>query len=344
MMLQDKIHQTTLEIRHELGYDRGVNPNIVECWEHPDGSVHIVLSDRAEKSLFIGPGGRVVAELVKRIQHPVAIYGQEEILIRRHRLNLTLKRIQEIRADISKTQNRFLDFLTEQVERELIHPAPSDEKTTAQANSVKIAVAYSGGVDSGASLILTKSAFLETEAVTVDLGYKMLGEHEKKKITERLGELGISQTFIKPTDGLESVIEKTSEGRIHPCGPCHKITMDSVREHAIENGYDVLVTGEMLPTGRQSIETNQNLMIVHVPATLSLSKHRTTQINKKLPNTEYSTKFGCHLLSEAHGRGWSSINPSIYRVLRELQGGVLSTGKALGQIRSILNPILERRQ
>ncbi|MHA1908454.1 MAG: hypothetical protein ACW98Y_14230 [Candidatus Thorarchaeota archaeon] len=340
MMLKEEILQTTLEIRRELEYNRGVEPEIIECWEHNDGSVHIVLSDRAEKSLFIGPGGRIATELSKRLGKSVALFSYEEILTRRHRLSLTLKRIVEIQNQVSQNQKHFLEFLTHCLERESLHPEPVEEEKSTPSHSVRIAIAYSGGVDSGASLLIMKEAFTETHAVTVDLGYRMLGEQEKIKITERLAVLGIKQIFIEPLDGITSVIERTEEGRIHPCGSCHRVTMESVKKYFKENEYDVLVTGEMLPSGRQSVEFDQGALIVHLPAALALSKYRTIQVNRKMPNTDYSMKFGCRFLSESHLRGWSSISPSLSRVLRELQGGVLTTGDALGQMKSILQPIL----
>ncbi|MHA1577262.1 MAG: hypothetical protein ACTSU3_07860, partial [Candidatus Thorarchaeota archaeon] len=55
-------------------------------------------------------------------------------------------------------------------------------------------------------------------------------------------------------------------------------------------------------------------------------------------------RFGCNLVNQQHGKGWQFVGPSIFRVLRELQAGVLTTGKSLKLIRSILNPFIRNQE
>ena len=114
--------------------------------------------------------------------------------------------------------------------------------------------------------------------------------------------------------------------------------MSAIRQYATEIGADVLLTGEMLPTGRQSIEFDEEMLVVHLPAALAMSKYLTKEYYAQEAEPKDANRFGCQFLAQRHREGWKNCGPSIFRVLRELQGDVLTTGEALELVKSILIP------
>ncbi len=340
-MLAESLNNLVLEIRRDLGYDRGVTPRITQVIEYPDHSIHAILSDRAEKSLMIGPGGRIAAEITRRINRVVTFHGEDELLTRRYRLGLTLERIEEIRNCLSPAQAEFIGFLHTQVKQEIGYPNLILGQLGSKALSTPVAVAYSGGVDSGATLRIISEHLEPVIAFTVDSGPMFIDSKMKERIQETCRTVGAKHLYISNDGRFKSIREKAENGRVHPCGPCHDFTMSLIRNRAKEGGLEVLLTGEMLPTGRQAIEMKDGLLIVHFPAALSLSKYRTREISTSDSGQGSHSRYGCHFLSAQHLKGWKTIGPSIFRVLRELQGGVLSTGEALAFIKSINAPLLK---
>ncbi len=330
------IEQLIHEVRTGLGYNRGVRPRILAVFEAPDSSLHIVTSDRAEKSLCLGPDGRVAAELAKRLVRRVTFYGEEELLIRRHRLALTLSRIEEIDSQTTESQRTFLQALASEIRMEMCRPAASPSHNRVP-HSTRVAVAYSGGYDSTAAAVMLKEMGFSVTAFTVDLGDAFIPRTDRQRIIGLCTTLGIDHVFIRPESVFEDITQRARSGRIHPCGQCHSAILDHFIDSVQRSGLDIAVTGEMSPTGRQAIVLERGILLVHLPAALAISKHRTMEICNAIGLTERLT-FGCGLLREVHCRGWSTIGPSIYRVLRELDADVLTTGQALEYVRSIIRP------
>lgn len=324
-------------IRNELRLGRGVTPIIRQVFAHSDGSFHIVTSDRSEKSLLLGPGGRVSAVLSRRILAPVTIYGADELVLRKHRLELTLGRIEEmISAATTPARKMILQGLQNLIIQELRFPETNTVFDQSIGHGARVAVAFSGGVDSGASLAILKECGFEPEAISVDMGYTFLNPREMNNMSEWCSHMGVKHIRIPPRENISQIIQRAKEEKVHPCGECHTLILDSILEYAANNNHSVLVTGEMLPGGRQAIVECDNLLIVHLPAALSLSKHRTEQISRIHGRTASQRRFGCRLLAEIHSKGWMNAGPSVYRVLRELEAGVLTTGQALEYIKTIV--------
>jgi len=340
----ESIRALVIEIRDELHLTRGVPPLISQVYEHYDGSIHIITPDRAEKSLLLGPGGRIAAELAKRTSMKITVYGEDEIILRRHRLKLALKRIEEVFQSASIEQQRFLEILKGMISNEYDFPETPIESKTTSVDNLKIGVAYSGGIDStAATTILVENGFQPT-AITVHLGEEFYSPYEIRKIGKWCEINGIHQVVITPMHRMSEIIQSTEEGKIHPCRKCHEIIFESLRDYASKEKYSIIVTGELLPNGRQSILQEEELMIIHLPACLALSKYRTELLAERSGRKMKGRKFGCKLVAHANKIGWRNIGPSIFRVLRELEGGILTTGQGLEYIKNILKPWSSERR
>jgi predicted PP-loop superfamily ATPase len=323
-------------IRSELRLKRGVVPSITRIYTRTDGSLHIITSDRSEKSLLVGPGGRVAAELSKRLAVPVTVYGDDELLLRKHKLTLTLARIEQVIASCTKMQQGVLQALGKRIEYEFKFPENNIIIDESADQNIRIAVAFSGGADSSASLVILKESGFRPDPIMVDLGYTFLNPRETTKMRDWCSQNGLKPILIQPKNTILNIVQRAKEGRIHPCGECHTLILDSVREYAIENGYSVIVTGELLPTGRQAIEDSGQLITIHLPGALALTKHRTEAIARESGKVTNRRTFGCCLLNESHESGWKMTGPSMFRVLRELEAGILTSGQALEYIKSIV--------
>jgi predicted PP-loop superfamily ATPase len=339
----ESIFDQISEIRKELGFSRGVSPRIDFVYSHDDESLHIITPDRAEKSLLLGPGGRIITELAKRVSKKVTVYGQDEILLKQHRLQLTLNRIDEIFSTVNIGQKQFLDLLRNLVTRELSFPEHTLIPVFSSNPKLKVAVAYSGGIDSSAAIFVLTQSALRPDAITVELGSEYYSPYETGKIRKWCDEIGVKQILIQPIRSVTKVIQDTEDGKIHPCGKCHAIIQDSMIKFASENQYDILVTGELLPNGRQSILFDDKILIVHLPAALALSKYRTEILAEQSGKKLGRRRFGCRLVTKANKKGWRNIGPSIFRVLRELEGGILTTGQGLEYIKDIVRPWIDER-
>ena len=328
------------KVRADLELTRGIHPEILRV-DELDDTIHVVVPDRADKSLCLGSGGRVTAVISKQLDRNLSIHTEDEIMLLETKLRRTASRIEELLPACSSQQQEFLRFLLEVIENKMGHPIgltrlPKEVKMEAQ-----VAVAYSGGADSSAVLALLSKVGIRPHAITANPGFEILSPHLKNKIVENCDKLGICHQFIEVDESIELVISRAKDGRIHPCGQCHEQLLSAVGNKSHREKYDLLLTGEMLPSGRQSMIVSNGLLVIHLPAALALTKFHTRKICESVGILPDSITFGCHLLSGIHIRGWKIVGPSIFRVLRELETGVLTTGQALTLVKAIIKPILK---
>jgi predicted PP-loop superfamily ATPase len=324
------------DIRNELNLNRGVMPYIQNVVELED-TVFVIVGDRAEKSQCIGPGGRIVAELSKRVGKKISILSKTELDVRKSRLDLSLGRIEEIKDIFESRDTHLLKNIEVQIANEKLYPMYEEVRQVEDQGSPFI-VAYSGGIDSSAVLILLKQWGFSPIAVTADPGPQILPPHLKSAIEKFCREMDIPQVYVNVEDKIKNTLQGALEGRFHPCGRCHSILIDSVKEYALSEKHQLLVTGELLPHGRQAFEFSDNVLVIHLLAALAMTKFRTMNICDDKGLQIQSNQFGCQLLSKLHGTIPGMVQPSIDRVLRELEAGILTTGMAMNLIRSILRP------
>ncbi|TFG96126.1 hypothetical protein E4H12_11790 [Candidatus Thorarchaeota archaeon] len=335
-MKSNQITELVHTIRAELNLTRGVSPRIENVFQHEDESLHLIASDRAEKSLLLGPGGRVAAELAKRTSKKVTIYGADEILLRKHRLQLTKSRIKEIIPFATSSQSRMLNYLQFMIEQELTYPTKPIQYDLTASHNLKVALAFSGGIDSTSATMILKESGIVPDAVMVNLGHEFQNPKDIKQAEDWCNQQNIRLVKLELAGENCDLINRVDAGRVHPCGECHNHIMDRVREYSVESKHEIIVTGELLPSGRQAILVQEGLLIVHLPAALSLSKYRTESIAEKSGKKLFRRKFGCNLVAKSHSHGWKNIGPSIFRVVRELEAGVLTTGQGLEYIKDII--------
>ncbi|MGY5858987.1 MAG: hypothetical protein RTU63_06435 [Candidatus Thorarchaeota archaeon] len=334
-MNPNQISELVQIIRAELNLTRGVPPSIDAVYMHDD-NLHVVASDRAEKSLLLGPGGRAASELAKRTGKKITIYGADEILLRSHRLQLTKSRIEEIIPMATPSQCSMLKRLQTMIEQELTYPTKPTQTDSSLIQNLNVALAFSGGVDSTASAMILKESGIVPDSIMADLGHQYHNPKDTKQAEEWCNNQDIKMVKLSLADENSDLIERVEAGRVHPCGECHNRIMERVREYSVKNNYEVLVTGELLPSGRQALLLQDDILIVHLPAALSLSKHRTEKICERSGKELFQRRFGCSLVAKSHSKGWKNVGPSVFRVLRELEAGVLTTGQALEYIKSIV--------
>ena len=166
--------------------------------------------------------------------------------------------------------------------------------------------------------------------VTVDPGTIILPKQFKQNIKLITESLSIPHDYIQ-TDYCE-IIQESFTGRIHPCGRCSKRTSELVKEYAKVNEIPIIVFGDMLATGSQCINMqDDSLYRLNLPASLSVGKQ---EIKSLIKNYDLNTfkGFGCPLLYEVHKKFPYLKKFSIQRILRETRSGALEPGEALDLI------------
>lgn len=342
-MEPDKITQNIRSIREDLGYKRGVDPIIDESHVGVNGHIIAVVPDRAEKSLCLGPGGWIVAEFAKRTGSSITFYGRDELALRRQRLIAALTRLKDIEEQAEIDLQPFLRMLSSSVRSSISFPRRPLVDMAGIRTKGEIAVALSGGMDSAASLVLCREWSPCIVAMTADLGPEVLSEDEKRHITSWCNSLEILHEFLSIQEEIEPIHISARFGDIHPCGACHEKIIRRIRDRARRRGIGIVITGELLPTGRQSIEYENDLLVIHLPALFSLSKHDTKTIFQETELRQVDNGFGCRFLTSLHSHGWAMVGPSLFRVLRELEAGILTTGQALEFSKNIVKSALKSR-
>ena len=318
------------EIRSEIGHDE-VNISIEEI-RFEDGEMWIITEDRPDKSSIIGKGGWVVGKLKEKLGlKSIHVESYGDFLNKKYKLELSKKTVGNLDLDLNGIRN-----LKTTIEHKLanIYSFNFDSYFKnyefEESENVEAVVALSGGVDSSFSLILAKKLGFNPVAVTVDPGTIILPNQFRKNISLLTESLNVSHEYIK-ADYTE-VIEEAFTGNVHPCGRCSKNTSGLVKEYAKSREIPIIVFGDMLATGSQCINMQEDsLYRLNLPASLSVGKQ---EIKSLIRNYDLMTfkGFGCPLLYEIHRKFPHMKKFSIQRILRETRSGALEPGEALDLI------------
>ena len=318
------------QIRSEIGHD-AVNISIEEIYFEND-EMWIITEDRPDKSAIIGKGGWVVGKLKEKLElKSIHVESYGDFLNKKYKLKLSRKTVENLDLDLTGIEN-----LKSAIDNKLenIYSFNFDNYFNThefeESENVEAVVALSGGVDSSFSLILAKKLGFNPIAVTVDPGSIILPNQFKKNIKTLTEKLEVSHEYIEAD--YSKVIEESFTGNVHPCGRCSKNTSELVKEYAKSREIPIIVFGDMLATGSQCINMQEDsLYRLNLPASLSVGKQ---EIKSLIQNYDLMTfkGFGCPLLYEVHRKFPHMKKFSIQRILRETRSGALEPGEALDLI------------
>ena len=317
-------------IRAEIGHDE-VNIFIEEIYLK-NNELWIITEDRPDKSAIIGKGGWVVGKLREKLGlDSIHVESYGDFLNKNYKLKLSKKTVANLDLDSAGLKNleKTIDYKLENIYSFNFDSYFSENKFE-ESKNVEAVVALSGGVDSSFSLILAKKLGFNPVAVTVDPGTIILPNQFKKNIRLVTQSLDVSHEYIE-TD-YSDVISESLTGNVHPCGRCSKNTSELVKQYAKENEIGIIIFGDMLATGSQCINLqDDSLYRLNLPASLSVGKQ---EIKSLIRNYDLQTfkGFGCPLLYEVHKKFPHMRKFSIQRILRETRSGALEPGEALDLI------------
>jgi predicted PP-loop superfamily ATPase len=312
MSIEDDIE----DLREELPWIYSNPPHIMEISE--DHDITIVAADRPDKAVIIGPGGYIAGKLAKKYGKPLSITAHTDHMIK------TFRRKESKRLCIGFQGEGDHEIIVGALARVL--------EGTSHREDITVAVALSGGRDSLASAILLKDLF-DIQAFTVYPSDMILPPHVREVIDDSVRKLGVRHEYIDLD--FSEIIEKSLEGRIHPCGHCHRAVTDSLLRECSKRGISAIGFGELLPTGSQALRMQDDVLIINVPAFLALNKKDTTDIASSI-HTYTSYTMGCPLMKAVHNRYPFMKYATAKRVLREVRAGVLEPGEALKYIQRLL--------
>lgn len=316
MSIEDEIEQ----FRQELPHIHSNPPHIISITENDE--ISIVAADRPDKAVVIGPGGYIAGHLAKKHKKPLTITAYTDHMIQNFRKTESKKLLQKL--EVSHEQKEILKVLGTLLEKNS-PPVQSD---------ITIGAAISGGRDSLASVILLHKIF-PIKGFTVYPSDIILPRHMRDSIDAAVSQLHIDHEYITPD--FSDIIEKSLQGRIHPCGHCHQAMMDIIIDTCSKQQIPAVVFGELLPTGSQSLRLVDDVLIINLPAFLAFTKRDTTTIASVLK--EFSSfKFQCPLLKHVHKKYPSKKYATAQRLFREVRAGVLEPGEALTYLKPLLRP------
>ncbi|MDV3104016.1 ATPase [Thermococcus waiotapuensis] len=239
----------------------------------------------------------------------------KEDFVKRYRLQYNLEALEGVRGEIGEIAYSRLKALIEY----RLYGKEFDRSPT----GVKIALAFSAGSDSTASLKILRWAGFDVVPVTAKLP-----QMDEKVIEKARSEGAI---LIEVPNYLEAVNAQMEKGA-PICGKCHSMVMESIEDYARERGIKILASGDLLSSGLISIYRSSKLVILNLPAFLELDKAEIIE----LIGGKYELSFGCPLLWEAFRRYPGIKRFAIQRVLRELRARAITPEIAEALIRDIL--------
>ena len=317
-------------IREEIGHDRA---NIfIEDIYFKNSELWIITEDRPDKSAIIGKGGWVVGRLREKLGlKSIHVESYGDFLNKNYKLKLSSKTIRNTDLESVGLGNleKIIDYKLNNI-YSFDFNTYFNENSFRESDECESVVALSGGVDSSFSLILAKKLGFNPTAVTVDPGTIILPNQFKKNIRIITESLDIRHEYI--TADYSNIVSESFTGTVHPCGRCSKNTSELVKEYAKDNRIPIIIFGDMLATGSQCINMqDDSLYRLNLPASLSVGKQ---EIKSLIRNYDLQTfkGFGCPLLYEVHKKYPHMRKFSIQRILRETRSGALEPGEALDLI------------
>ncbi|WP_456366601.1 ATPase [Thermococcus sp.] len=236
--------------------------------------------------------------------------------VKRYRLRYNLEALERVRGEIGERAYSSL--------RALLEYRLSGKDFDRSPSGVRVALAFSAGSDSTASLKILRWTGFDVVPVTVKL--PQMGE----KVVEKARKAGA--VFVEVPNYLEVITAQMEKGA-PICGRCHSMVMKAVEDYARSRGIKMVASGDLLSSGLISIYREGDLVILNLPAFLALDKAELIDVI----GGSYKLSFGCPLLWELFRKAPSTKRLSIQRVLRETRARALTPGMAAELIGDILS-------
>ena len=235
--------------------------------------------------------------------------------VKHYRLRYNLEALERVREAIGESAYSRL--------RELILFRLEGREFERTPTGVKIAVAFSAGSDSTATLKILRWAGFDVVLITAKL--PQMGEKTLQKVRSE-------KALLVEVPGYEETMRELIEKGAPICGRCHSMVMEAVERKARELGIGILATGDMLSSGLISIYEKDGIVILNFPAFLALDKGEIIEII----GGEYRLSFGCPLLWELFKRAPSTKRLALQRILRETRARALNPEIAVELMRDVL--------
>lgn len=341
MYTKEELITEIINIREEIGHDY-VEPEIKDIY-YNNNELTIIAPDRPEKSIIIGKGGWVVGKLREKLKlESIHVISYTDIILKEYQLELSVKHMSKLLKE-DKIPEKYVEAFTNMHDL-LVKKQEAPYNNTIVENYVKeninrkaiddakVLVALSGGVDSSFSTVLAKSLGFNVKAMTINPGTIVLPKQFKMNISTLTKVINVEHEYVE-TD-MSTIISDALNGKIHPCGRCSKNIHGKIEEKLEEYNYGVMIFGDLLSTGSQSVVCNNDKIRINLPALFRMEKSEVKNII-----TKYDVKkvkgYGCPLIVQVHKK-YPQYRPfSIQRVLRETRAGILEPGEALELIRTI---------
>ncbi len=319
-------------IRRQIGHEEADIYIEKIYFSEKTNELWIITEDRPDKSAIIGKGGWVVGKLKEKLNlESIHVESYGDFLQKEYKLRLSKRTVNDLDLDLVGINN-----LSDIIETKLDNIYSFDienyfnDNDLNESDEVEAVVALSGGVDSSFSLILAKKLGFNPVAVTVDPGTIILPNQYKLNIQKLTKDLNIRHEYINAD--YSEIINESLTGKFHPCGRCSKNTGELVKEYAKDREIPIIVFGDMLATGTQCINLQEDsLYRLNLPASLSVGKQEIKSLIRNYDLREFKG-FGCPLLYEVHKKYPHLKKYSIQRILRETRSSALEPGEALDLI------------
>ena len=236
--------------------------------------------------------------------------------VKRYRLEYNLEALERVRGEIGEGAYSRL--------RALLEYRLTGKGFDRSPIGVKIALAFSAGSDSTASLKILRWAGFDMVPVTAKLP-----QMNERVIEKARREGAVLVDVPNYLDVITAQIEKGAP----ICGKCHSMVMKAVEDYALERGIKILASGDLLSSGLISVYRSGDLVILNLPAFLALDKAEIIE----LIGVKYDLKFGCPLLWEAFRRAPSVKRFALQRILRELRARAVTPDIAESLILDVLS-------
>ncbi|WP_048151020.1 ATPase [Palaeococcus ferrophilus] len=237
--------------------------------------------------------------------------------IKSYRVRNSLKALERVRDAIGEeAYERF---------RALLHYRLRGEDFDRSPVGVKVALAFSGGSDSTASLKVLRWAGFDVVPVMARL------PQMREPVLVRAQ---LEGAVIVDVPGYLDVIGAQVRKRAPICGRCHSMVMGAVKGYARERGIKIVASGDLLTFGSLSIYPEGDMVNLNFPAFLAMDKREAIS----LLGRKYSLGFGCPLWKAASREARVLKRFGIQRVMRELNAGAIDGEIAKALILDILKP------